>query len=454
MDGAGRVTLRERLSTLAVLAAMALVVLDAGMVNVALPVLARSLGVAPARAILAVSAYQLALVMGLLPCAQLAERWGYRRLFAIGIALFSGAALCSALAPSLPLLVTARFAQGLGGAAIMALGVALLRAALGTERLGAAIGWNALTVALCSAAGPTIGALILSAASWHWIFLAGLPVAATALTGARALPEIVPTRHSVDAASIALYAASVALLVIAVELAIPVPAAAVLLVSAALPCFAALIHRERPRSAPLLPFDLLALPPFRASVMASVCCFIGQSAGMVALPFYLQTALGHGPLVTGLVITCWPLAVAATSLAANRVTDRVDTAMQCAAGGTLLAAGLLLSALAPATASLAPLVAGALLCGAGFGLFQLANNRSLFLSAPVERSAAAGAMQGTARLTGQTIGTLLLSLSFAAAPAALAPRIGLAAGAAFALTAAAINMVSRPSRSKRQEIYP
>jgi len=450
-------TLRDRLATLAVLAAMALAVLDAGMVNIALPALAKALAVAPARAILTVSAYQLALVMGLLPAAHLAEAWGYRRLFVAGTVLFSCAALASALAPTLSLLVAGRFVQGLGAAAIMALGLALLRATLGRERLGAAIGWNALTVALCSAAGPAIGALILSAGLWRGIFLAGLPVAAAALLASRALPEIAPTRRSIDIASIALYGGSIALLVFALELAPGNPAAAALLASAALPCFALLVQRERPGQAPFLPFDLLAIAPFRASVMASICCFMGQSAGMVALPFYLQVGLGHGPLAAGLVITCWPMAVAVTGLIAGRATDRFSAASQCAVGGVLLASGLLVAALAPARDSVMPLVAGVLLCGAGFGLFQLANNRSLYLSAPEERGAAAGAMQGTARLTGQTMGTLIMSLSFTMASAAVAPRIGLVAGAAFALAAAGISAamgMRGNSELNRRESYP
>ncbi len=425
---------------LAVLAAMALVVLDAGIVNVALPVLAVSLQTTPAQTILVVTAYQLALVMGLLPCAHVAGSWGHRRLFIGGVAVFSGASLLCAIASSLSLLVVARFVQGLGGAAIMALGIALLRDALGTERLGAAIAWNAMTVALCSAAGPTLGAIIVSVASWKWLFLAGLPVGALALLAARSLPEIAPSRAPINAISISLYGGAVALLVLAAQLAVTRPLGAILLAAAAVPCFLLLVRRERAQDVPILPLDLLAARRFRISVVASICCFTGQAAGLVALSFYLQTGLGHGPLIAGLIISCWPLAVATTSWLANRSTGRFSAAWQCTAGGAILAAGLLLSATFALHDSVAPLVIGSLLCGIGFGLFQLANNRSMFLSAPLERSAAAGGMQGTARLTGQTSGTLMMSLTFACTSAAVAPRIGLGVGAAFALAAALVSM--------------
>ena len=108
---------RERLGTAAVLAAMALVVLDFGMVNVALPTIALAFSRSPAESMLVVTAYQLTLLMGLLPGAHLADRIGYRKLFAAGVLIFAAAAAGSAMAPTLPLLVAARALQGFGGAA-------------------------------------------------------------------------------------------------------------------------------------------------------------------------------------------------------------------------------------------------------------------------------------------------------------------------------------------------
>ena len=109
----------------AVLAAMVLAVLDAAVVNVALPTLARSLEVTPGRSVWVITAYQTALVMGLLPCAALGDSLGHRRVFTGGVALFTGASALCAMALSLHWLVGARFLKGLGGAAIMALGIAL-----------------------------------------------------------------------------------------------------------------------------------------------------------------------------------------------------------------------------------------------------------------------------------------------------------------------------------------
>ena len=127
----------------AVLTAMTLVVLDAGMMTLALPTIAAAFGAPPALAVLVVTGYQTALLVALLPCAALGERFGYRRVFALGAGLFLVASGLGALAPSLPWLVAARTLQGLGGAAVMALGVPLLRFSVPSHRLGAAIGYVA-----------------------------------------------------------------------------------------------------------------------------------------------------------------------------------------------------------------------------------------------------------------------------------------------------------------------
>jgi DHA2 family multidrug resistance protein-like MFS transporter len=414
---------------------MALAVLDAGVVNVALPNLAAHFRASPADTILVLSAYQAAVLVGLLPSAHIAARWGDRRIFTSGIWLFCGATFLCALAPSLPLLITARILQGLGAAAIMALGVALLRRVLGSHRLGSAIAWNALTVALCSAAGPTVGAAILSVGAWPWLFLAGLPIGAAALLAARALPNDQGNREAIDTPSIALLAAIVILFVIAAQSAPGQTPLAIILVFVAVLLLVLLVRRARAQHAPMLPVDLLGGRSFSVQLGASICCFIGQSIGLAALPFHLQAA-SHDLLTTGLVITCWPLGVACTSLIASRRMRGLDPVAQCTAGGVILGAGLLLLASLPSADSKFPLAAGAAACGVGFGLFQLANNHTLYISVSPKRAAAAGGLQGTARLVGQTTGTLIMAFIFALGVAAAAPRAGLAIAAVFAIAAA------------------
>jgi DHA2 family multidrug resistance protein-like MFS transporter len=435
----------QRASVIAVLSAMALVVLDAGLLSVALPSLAQSLAVTPSSAILAVSTYQTTLVIGLLPVAHLADRLGYRRLFIGGLGLFSFASILCAVAPSLPFLVAARVLQGLGGAAIMALGIALLRFALGQDRLGTAIAWNALTVAMCSAAAPIVGALILSVAAWPWLFLAKLPISVLSLASARGLPRVESVRKPIDTAGIILHGATASLFLAAASMP-GLPFAAALLAVTAIALAALFLRRERDQPAPLWPIDLLALRPFRVAAAASICCFAGQSAGLLGIVFQLQLGSGYGPLSTGLVMACWPLSVAATAPVAGRQAHRFGSASICAVGGGLLGAGLLLCALSPSQAMIITMAVGASLAGVGFGLFQVPNNRTLFLSAPPERSAASGGLQGSARLIGQASGSLLISLLLSCLPDALAARAGLALAALFAITAGGISTLELPAK--------
>jgi MFS transporter, DHA2 family, multidrug resistance protein len=430
---------RRTAAIAAVLAAMVLAVLDAAIANVALPTMARSLHVTPGASVWIITAYQTALVMGLLPCAALGESLGFRRVFTMGVALFTVASALCALSPSLPWLVAARLLQGLGAAAVMALGIALLRLVVPHRQFAAAIGWNALAVALASAAGPTIGAVILSGMSWPWLFALNLPLGAMVLLATRALPDLAGTARRLDRFSVALNAGAFALLVVGAELLVAKPALAAALLAAGAAGLAALVRREMPKQAPLIPLDLLRAASFRASVIASVCCFAGVTVGLLALPFYLQHSLGQDTLMTGLCMTPWPLTVAVAAPIASRLARRVSTAWLCAAGGTCLALGLAAAALWPLQGRPLPLVLLTVLCGLGFGIFQVPNNRNMFLSAPPERSGAAGGLQATARLAGQTAGGVVMSLLFSAASADVAPRIGLGIGAVLTLAAGIVS---------------
>jgi DHA2 family multidrug resistance protein-like MFS transporter len=144
----------------------------------------------------------------------------------------------------------------------------------------------------------------------------------------------------------------------------------------------------------------------------SVLCFSGVAASLVALPFYLQHGLGLNAWMTGLYMTPWPLTVAIAAPLAGRLADRVSTARLCVAGAVCLAIGLAALALWPLRAHPLQLVMLTMLCGLGFGFFQVPNNRNMLLSVPGERSGAAGGMQGTARLVGQTAGAIIMTQLF------------------------------------------
>jgi DHA2 family multidrug resistance protein-like MFS transporter len=439
----GLPTPRRYVATAAVLAAIVLAVLDGAIANVALPTISQKLSVSPAASIWVVTGYQLALVMALLPFAALGESLGYRKVFTFGVSAFTIASALCAFSPSLPILIIARFAQGLGGAAIMAPIAALLRFTYPKRLLGTGIGWNALVVALASAAGPTIGATILAVASWQWLFAVNIPIGILVLMASRSLPEKAGTGRRVDIVSVALNALTFGPLVVGVDMLTSRPLFGIGLLLLSAVSLIALIRREAPREAPLIPLDLLRKFPFRISVMASVCCFSAQMVSYVALPFYLQHALGKGAFETGLYMTPWPLTVAFAAPVSGRLCNRIPTAWLCAAGGACLSVGLVLCAVWPLQQEIGPLIIFTMICGLGFGFFQTPNNRNMLLSAPPERSGAAGGMQSTARLVGQTSGAVIMAILFTLMPISTAPRVGLGIAAVLALAGGIFSVLRR-----------
>ena len=258
-DGLPPAERRRALATMAIAVSMS--VLNSAIANIALPTIAQELSTTPAASIWVVNAYQLAVTVSLLPLASLGDIVGYRRVYSVGLAVFTAASLCCALSHSLPILVAARVVQGLGGAGIMSVNTALVRFIFPRSMLGRGVGFNAFVVATSSATGPTVAAAILSVASWHWLFAINVPLGVIALWfAARALPVTPRTGHRFDMAGAGLNAATLGLLIIAVDefgrgqglawAAIELAAAAVL--------GAVFIQRERGMRAPMLPVDVLS----------------------------------------------------------------------------------------------------------------------------------------------------------------------------------------------------
>jgi DHA2 family multidrug resistance protein-like MFS transporter len=431
---------RRHFAIAVLLLTLVLVVLDSAIANIALPSIAASLHANPSDTVWVVSSYQLAVLVALLPCGVIGEMVGPRRVFLAGVALFTLASAGCAFSSTLSMLVAARFVQGLGGGAIMALGIMNLRFSVPQRLLGTIIGINAMTIAVASAAGPGIAGAILAVASWPLLFAVNIPLGIVVLTAGGVLAGPKGVARRLDGRAVAANTLMFVLFFIGADRVASAPVSAGLLIAGSIACLFWLLRLERRSAAPLVPIDLLATPAFRVSVIASVCCFTGQTLGVIALPFYLQHGLGMTATEAGIYMMPWPAAVALIAPISGGLADRVKTAWLCATGGALLALGLAAVGLLPADQRGVVFVVGTVIAGLGFGLFQTPNNRVLLLSAPKERSGAAGAMQGTARLTGQTLGAVLMAVIFGVVPLASAPEVALVLAAAFAGAAAAVSL--------------
>ena len=400
----------------AIALAITMSVLDSTIVNVALPTIARELHATSAASIWVINAYQLAILLVLLPLASLGEIIGYRRVSQAGLAVFTLASLGCAFAPSLLVLSLARVIQGFGAAGIMSVNAALVRHTYPHRYLGRAVGINAFVVASAAAVGPTIASGVLAVAQWRWLFGINVPLGLAAIVIALwSLPESERTPRKLNIAGAVLYAGTVGLLLSGLQTLAHRAAALLAAVELGSGCLLAwlLARHERPRAAPLVPFDLLRIRVFTLSLATSICSFTAQMAGLVALPFEIQR-LGHSAVETGLLMTPWPLALACAAPLAGRLADRYPAGLLGSIGLLTLAVGLLLLALYPVSGGALGMMWRMALCGAGFGLFQAPNNRTILASAPRARSGAAGGMLAAARLIGQSIGAAAVAILFRA----------------------------------------
>lgn len=435
----GLPTPRRYWSVTAIWLGLTVAVLDSTMTNVALPTIARELSAAPASTIWVVNAYQLAVIIALLPLASLGEIVGYRRVYLGGLIVFALASLSAALAQSLEALIFARVAQGLGSAGVLSMNGALVRHTYPHSLLGRGVGRNAVVVALGSAAGPTVASTILAAGSWQWLFAVNVPVVCIALAVAwRALPVTATADRGFDFVSAALNALTFGLLITGLEGLTQGHSAsvAVFQVAAGVAAGWALVRRSLSQPTPLAPVDLLRIPIFTLSLCTSICAFMANMAAFVSLPFIFQYALGRSAVETGFLMTPWPLALACVGLFAGRLADHYPAAILGGAGLFTLAAGLLLLATMPADPAVVDIAWRMAICGAGFGLFQAPNNRTIMSAAPLERSGGAGGMLATARLIGHTCGATIVALIFRVHMDGPTSRVPLYTAAAFAGLAA------------------
>jgi DHA2 family multidrug resistance protein-like MFS transporter len=443
----------NRLAMVAVMLAVALATLDTAIANTALPAIAADLHVTPAGSVWVVNAYQLAMVATILPFAALGDVLGHRRVYIGGLALFTAASLACASAPTLPLLAAARALQGIGGSAITSVSIALVSALYPRHQLGRGVGVNALVVGVSVAIGPTIASLILSMASWSWLFMINVPLGLIGLAFALpALPQTARSAHPFDPVAAMLSVVTFASLIFALgeggqraSMARVLGTLAIAFVFGAL-----LIRREAGRLAPMLPVDLFRRPVFALSAVTAVCAFAAQGLAFVSLPFYFVDVLHFSQIETGFLITPWPVVVAIAAPIAGHLSDRYPSGALGAAGLACLCVGLASLALMPAHPSVVAIVCRMAICGFGFGLFQSPNIKALMASAPRARSGGASGVVATSRLIGQTTGAALVALCLGVA-GQHGPSLALAGGALFAGVGCITGGLRLLARSRRSE---
>jgi EmrB/QacA subfamily drug resistance transporter len=431
--------------------------LDTLVVATALPHIQESLHVGLISLQWTLNAYNIALAAGIVCAAALGDRYGRRRVFVIGMALFTGASVACALAPDATTLIAARTAQGVGGAIILPLSLTILTEAFPVERRAAVFGIYGGLAGLAVALGPIVGGAITQGASWHWIFWLNAPIGLAAIPlSLRLLPETFGPRSPLDLVGVAL--CTVALVGLAAGLvrgndAGWTSAGVLASLGAGTVAAVAFLVWESRAAHPMLELALLRIPAFAAGNAAALLTMASISAGAFLVTQYFQIVAGYSPLESGvrlLPFFATPMVIAPL---AGRLSGRVGLRPLIVAGQLLLGAGFLWVAVAAsAQPDYTSLVVALAVAGIGVSMTIPTTPAAVFGAVSADQMGRASGLNNMLQRLGAVFGVALASTVFSAygavgSPAAFTagfrPALGVAAATAFAGALAGVAVISR-----------
>jgi EmrB/QacA subfamily drug resistance transporter len=365
----------------------------------------------------AVNAYNLSFAVLLLTGAALGDRFGRRRLFAAGIALFTLASVACALSGGAISLIAARFVQGAGAALAMPIGMAMISGAFAKEERARALGIFSGVTGFALIVGPAIGGLICQTLGWRWVFWINLPIGvlAIALVYAR-LRESFGPKAALDIPGLTTVAGAALAIVwgllrgnIAGWTSGEVLGA---FVAGAL--FAALfVIRELRAQAPMVPMRLFRARPFSAGVAASFLFYAAMYGVLFLLPQFLQTVLGFGPLDAGLRLLPWTATLFVTAPVAGALVNRFGERSLVVAGLVMQAIGLgWIATVAAPGIGYSALVAPLLLAGSGVSMAMPAAQNAILGSVAVTEMGKASGIFNMARFLGGMFGIAVMVAVF------------------------------------------
>jgi EmrB/QacA subfamily drug resistance transporter len=387
-----------------------MLLLDITVVNTALPAIQRDLGGSFTDLQWVVDAYALSLAALVLTAGSLADRLGRRRVFGTGLVIFSAASLMCGLAPDPTFLNVARAVQGIGGAIMFAVSLALVAQEFpaGRER-GMAMGIYGATIGIAVAIGPLVGGLLTDGLGWESVFLLNVPIgiAAVAITFWKVAESRDPNATRVDWAGLVSFSSALFLLVLALvrgnDEGWGSPLIVSLMASAAV-LLIAFVVIERRVAQPMLPLELFRRRAFTGVQLAAFAVSGSMFALFLYLTLYLQNFLGYSPIDAGLRYL--PITVASFIVApmAGMALARIQARYLMAGGLALTGVGLALMAGLQMDSGWTALLAGFVLSGVGVGLLNPVIADVALSVVPKERSGMAAGINDTFRQVGIAVG--------------------------------------------------
>ncbi|QMV15491.1 MFS transporter [Vibrio spartinae] len=409
---------KQRLfAMLAVMVTTAMNVFDGSMINIALPQMAKSLGVSASDAVWVANGYLLAVAMSLAIFSALATRIGFRKQFICGLIVFTLSSAGCALSSSLSQLVVMRYIQGIGGAATLSIAPALLRTIFPSRLLGRILGLNALLIATCTAIAPLISGTLLVTLNWSWLFMINVPLGIVAIAFAK---QFLPKPEQLDTRPLDKIGSLLSVIMLGSTILCANAFSkhgsgyheqqAFLYAITALVSGVAFIFHQRKSTAPLFPLDMFSNQRFSLSAMTSFVSFIAQGITFIALPFLYESVYGYSPLTSALLFLPWPVGIMLTAPHAGRLADKKSPPIISTFGLIVFGVGLLLLIGLPPTPSVLDIIWRSLVCGVGFGLFQSPNNREMMANVDEKYSSFASGVLAMMRTFGQCLGTAIIGI--------------------------------------------
>ncbi|WP_327090650.1 MFS transporter [Nonomuraea sp. NBC_01738] len=382
-----------------------LVVVDLTAVTIALPDIRGDLGASLQQVQWIVDAYALSLAAALLPAGVLADRYGRRKLLAIGVTVFTLASLACALAPNALTLDIARGLQGLGASALYGTTTPLIAAAYpeGPER-GKALGVFSAVSGLAMTLGPVVGGALTGLFGWRAIFLINLPIGVLVLVGLR--QRVAESRGAGHLDPLGLVLVTGALFAIIPALIHGVP----WLLVAGLAALVAFVVVESRAATPMVDFGLFRNPVFSIGSVATFLMLAALLGASTYLTIYVQGDLAASPLETGTRFLAFSAAAVIGPVVIGRVLHKWPMGVLIAAGPLLVALSLGIMAI-PAADPWVPIMSGLFVGGLGLGAGNVVANQ-VGLSAPMDRVGMASGIVNTLKQMGTATGVAVLALPF------------------------------------------
>ncbi len=403
--------------------------LDASIVNISLPSIARAFHSPFGSAVeWVIIAYLLVLAATLLPFGRLSDISGRKPIWLTGLVVFTlGSALCGA-APSLTLLIAARSFQGLGGALLLAPGVAIIADTFPAAERGLAFGLSAVAVSLGTSVGPILGGLITEHVSWRWIFYLNVPFGVLCLIGTLRVfdnPDRRDRQH-LDLAGAGLFALGFATLTLGLSFGQQwgwTSARVLSCVGSGFVALSAAVLVERRVPTPLINLAQLHNRVFASALLSMMAAMLALFAVSFMLPFYCEQLRGFSTATSGLLLTPLPLAIAVAAPVSGALADRIGSRWLASAGLAIACLGLLLLARLDAHASVWSIGWRLGITGLGQGIFQSPNTRALMNAAPAGEQGESSGLLATGRVVGQTLSVAIAGAIFASSGGAMAGQM-------------------------------